>query len=133
MGISETVLHFVIYEKLKEKILSRSVNARGVGVESDKSPLDFAEFMIAGGMSKTLACITFYPHEVARTRMREEGDKYRRFWQTLSRVVVESGWRGLYGGLSAQLLRAVPNTALILLTYELTVYTLTPHSNRHGE
>jgi len=31
-------------------------------VESDKSPLDFAEFMIAGGMSKTLACITFYPH-----------------------------------------------------------------------
>jgi len=62
MGISETVLHFVIYEKLKEKILSRSVNARGVGVESDKSPLDFAEFMIAGGMSKTLACITFYPH-----------------------------------------------------------------------
>jgi len=65
--------------------------------------------------------------EVARTRMREEGDKYRRFWQTLSRVVVESGWRGLYGGLSAQLLRAVPNTALILLTYELTVYTLTPH------
>ncbi|KAF6035929.1 hypothetical protein EB796_005769 [Bugula neritina] len=71
--------------------------------------------------------------EVARTRMREEGDKYRRFWQTLSRVVVRVDGAVSTVDCLLSCLRAVPNTALILLTYELTVYTLTPHSNRHGE
>lgn len=59
MGISETVVNFVIYEKLKEKIL---VHSRSIDMENDRSPVDFAEFLIAGGISKTIACIAFYPH-----------------------------------------------------------------------
>ena len=59
MGISETVLNFVVYEKLKERIL---VHGRTVDTENDRSPMDFAEFMIAGAISKTIACISFYPH-----------------------------------------------------------------------
>ena len=60
MGISETVLNFVIYEKLKEKILVHGRTA--VDMENDRSPMDFAEFLIAGGISKTIACVCFYPH-----------------------------------------------------------------------
>lgn len=37
----------------------------------------------------------FFP-EVARTRLREEGDKYRKFWQTLHTVFKEEGYRGVY-------------------------------------
>lgn len=58
MGISETVLNFVIYEKLKEKIL----HDHTVDMENDRSAMDFAEFMMAGAISKTVACMTFYPH-----------------------------------------------------------------------
>ena len=62
--------------------------------------------------------------EVARTRLREAGSKYRSFWQTLRLVYREEGRRGLYRGLGTQLVRQIPNTAIMMATYELTVYTL---------
>ena len=62
--------------------------------------------------------------EVARTRMREAGGKYRSFWQTLRLVHKEEGRVGLYRGLGTQLVRQIPNTAIMMATYELTVYLL---------
>ena len=62
--------------------------------------------------------------EVARTRLREEGSKYRSFWQTLHAVYQSEGRRGLYRGLATQLIRQIPNTAIMMSTYELTVYVL---------
>ena len=62
--------------------------------------------------------------EVARTRLREAGSKYRSFWQTLRLVYREEGRRGLYRGLGTQLVRQIPNTAIMMATYELTVYML---------
>lgn len=63
--------------------------------------------------------------EVARTRLREEGSRYKSFWQTLGLVYREEGRRGLYRGLVTQLVRQIPNTAIMMSTYELTVYVLT--------
>jgi solute carrier family 25 protein 33/36 len=43
---------------------------------------------------------------VVRTRLREEGDKYRGFTQTLILVWREEGFtKGLYRGLATQLIR----------------------------
>lgn len=61
-----------------------------------KTSRDFIEFMLAGATSKTIASVIAYPHEVARTRLREEGNKYNRFWQTLFTVWREEGKGGLY-------------------------------------
>lgn len=61
-----------------------------------KTSRDFIEFMAAGAVSKTIASCVAYPHEVARTRLREEGNKYRTFWQTLFLVGREEGKAGLY-------------------------------------
>ena len=36
----------------------------------------------------------------------------------------EEGRRGLYRGLGTQLVRQIPNTAIMMATYELTVYVL---------
>ena len=69
--------------------------------------------------------IRFVIAEVARTRLREEGSKYRSFWQTLHAVYQSEGRRGLYRGLATQLIRQIPNTAIMMSTYELTVYVLT--------
>jgi len=59
--------------------------------------------------------------------LREEGIKYRTFWQTLNTVCAEEGVKGLYRGLGTQLIRQIPNTAIIMATYEAVVYVLTRH------
>lgn len=120
MGISETIVHFVIYEAIKAELLAH--NARGT---DDKSSVDFLEFMVAGAVSKTVASCIAYPHEVARTRLREEGNRYTGFWQTLALVFREEGIRGVYRGLATQLVRQIPNTAIMMATYEAVVYVLT--------
>ena len=61
---------------------------------------------------------------MARTRLREEGNKYKSFFQTLNLVVQEEGSRGLYRGLVTQLLRQIPNTAIVMATYEMVVHFL---------
>lgn len=122
-GISETIIHFVIYEFLKKSLAEYQQKKKG----SDKTMMDFAGFMLCGATSKTCATCVAYPHEVARTRMRESGRKYRSFWQTLKLVNKEEGRRGLYRGLGTQLIRQIPNTAIMMATYELTVYMLTKY------
>jgi len=67
--------------------------------------------------------------EVARTRMREEGTRYHRFWQTLYAVVQERGPLGLYRGLSIQLMRQIPNTGIMMTTYELVLYVYATQSS----
>lgn len=60
MGISETVVHFVLYEGVKARLMAaRTLD----GVPSDqRSPKDFLEFMAAGAFSKTVASCIAYPH-----------------------------------------------------------------------
>ncbi|XP_025833544.1 mitochondrial carrier protein Rim2 isoform X2 [Agrilus planipennis] len=123
MGISETIVHFVIYEAVKARLVEYRLNNPQKYKET-KSWRDFVEFMIAGGMSKTIASCIAYPHEVARTRLREEGNRYTGFWQTLGLVAKEEGIRGVYRGLGIQLLRQIPNTAIMMATYEAVVYIL---------
>ncbi|XP_055916599.1 mitochondrial carrier protein Rim2 isoform X2 [Eupeodes corollae] len=126
VGISETVVHFVIYEAIKSKL----VEYHGTHHPGDlKTSRDFFEFMLAGATSKTIASCIAYPHEVARTRLREEGNKYNKFWQTLHTVWKEEGRAGLYRGLATQLVRQIPNTAIMMATYEAVVYVLTRRFN----
>ena len=63
--------------------------------------------------------------EVARTRLREQGSRYTSFWQTLRIVFREEGKRGLYRGLGTQLVRQIPNSAIMMGTYEFTEKLLT--------
>ncbi|XP_051895195.1 solute carrier family 25 member 33 [Pristis pectinata] len=119
-GISETVIHFVIYEALKKHLEEWRLTVR----ENDKNVSDFLGLMIAAGISKTCASCTAYPHEVIRTRLREEGTKYKAFLQTARLVAIEEGYSAFYRGLQAQLIRQIPNTAIMMTTYELIVHVL---------
>jgi hypothetical protein len=76
---------------------------------------------LAGGASKGLASIATYPHEVVRTRMREAGaaGRYLTMPQSLRLIAREEGRRGLYGGLGPHLLRVVPNTAIMFMSFEV--------------
>ena len=122
VGISETVVHFTIYEKVKVKLINFQRK------KNDK--FSVLEGTLAAGISKCIAASLCYPHEVARTRLRQQENellgtnKYKSFLQTLKTVAKEEGWTGLYGGLGTHLLRQVPNTAIMFFTYEFVVYLL---------
>ncbi|KAJ4935379.1 hypothetical protein JOQ06_016915 [Pogonophryne albipinna] len=58
--------------------------------------------------------------KVIRTRLREEGTKYNSFFQTLRTVPRDEGYRGL----TTHLVRHIPNTAIVISTYQLVVYLL---------
>lgn len=124
MGISETIVHFVIYEAIKAELIRHHSTTNRHRNSNERDSRDFLEFMVAGAASKTVASCIAYPHEVARTRLREEGNRYKSFWQTLGLVAREEGIRGVYRGLTTQLVRQIPNTAIMMATYEAVVYLL---------
>lgn len=130
IGISETVVHFVIYEAVKVWLATHRSTVSST--DGSRTFRDIIEFMAAAAFSKSIACTIAYPHEVARTRLREEGTKYQTFWQTLRTIVVEEGPSGLYRGLGTHLIRQIPNTAIMMATYEAIVYILSMHFHQHS-
>ncbi|KAL4648434.1 solute carrier family 25 member 33 [Arapaima gigas] len=118
-GISETMICFLIYETLKKDL----PNIR-LTTSSSRGSSNFLELMAAAAFAKGCASCIAYPHEVIRTRLREEGSKYKYFFQTARLVAVEEGYAAFYRGLVPQLIRQIPNTAIVLSTYELIVYLL---------
>ncbi|KAI6214182.1 Carrier protein [Aphelenchoides besseyi] len=115
IGISETIIQFVLYEQIRNIVDD---------IEFSHENTRFANFMLAGAVAKFCACIATYPHEVVRTRLREENSKAKGFFRTLLQLWREGGIPLLYRGLSVQLLRSVPNTAITMGTYEVVVYVL---------
>uniref|UniRef100_A0A0B6Y5J1 Solute carrier family 25 member 36 n=1 Tax=Arion vulgaris TaxID=1028688 RepID=A0A0B6Y5J1_9EUPU len=144
-GVSETVVHLVIYEAIKAHLQQKTNHDRqnehrgrsdgGSRTNDDNDNVyekdsfltsDYLKYMLAGACSKTFATSLCYPHEVARTRLREEGSRYNSFFQTLYLVFKEEGRAGIYRGLGTQLIRQIPNTAIVMATYEAVVHALTP-------
>nr|XP_060618569.1 solute carrier family 25 member 36-A-like [Anolis sagrei ordinatus] len=120
-GVSETIIHFVIYEALKQR-LREDQAFLAPSLPLSHNSQDFCRLMAAAAISKTCASCIAYPHEVIRTRLREEGSRYRSFVQTLQLVVREEGFPALYRGLLPHLMRQIPNAAIVMVTYELIIY-----------
>ncbi|KAE9039043.1 hypothetical protein PR003_g5607 [Phytophthora rubi] len=109
-GISESAIQFALYEECKDHI---------------EEPTNLKYFFTAGAC-KLLASLCTYPHEVIRTRMRDQRAplgskelKYRSMIQSIVKIYKEEGRRGLYGGLPAHLMRVVPNAAILFMVVEV--------------
>ena len=108
IGIFETVIVLVLWEHYKKKL-------------NDSFSSSIMNSVVAAAGAKLVASTVSYPHEVIRTRLRETSGpnrRYRTFSQTVSLTVSEEGIKGLYRGLTAQLIRVVPNHAIMFLTFE---------------
>ncbi|KAF5340939.1 hypothetical protein D9611_006017 [Ephemerocybe angulata] len=82
----------------------------------------------SAGTAKCVASLITYPHEDIRTRLRQppptDGPpKYTGLWRTLRVVIAEEGAQSLYGGLSAHLMRVIPNSAVMYAIYEAALRT----------
>eukprot|EP01138_Halocafeteria_seosinensis_P009268 gb/GECG01009471.1/.p1 GENE.gb/GECG01009471.1/~~gb/GECG01009471.1/.p1 ORF type:complete len:229 (+),score=16.77 gb/GECG01009471.1/:1-687(+) len=132
LGVSETIIQFVLYEKLKKLALKRyhsklheddvwKAQNSGKRIEDESLPSLWALGM--GSCAKLFASSCTYPHEVLRTRLREQ--RHRHIYKGITTIFAEiikfEGVRGLYGGIGPHLLRTVPNAGILFFVVELVV------------
>lgn len=122
-GCAEGAMQFLIYEQVKIRLLERKNLERQHEGLPPTGDLSKASYFWAAAASKLLAAIATYPHEVARTRMREQARsgifKYNGMWQTLGLMAKEEGTKSLYSGMGVHLMKVVPNSATMFLCYEV--------------
>ncbi|GJJ15664.1 hypothetical protein Clacol_009942 [Clathrus columnatus] len=144
LGILHVAVQFPLYEKLRSLAQSRNPG----------QPLSTPTILLCSAISKMTASIATYPHEVVRTRLQIQKSyrhenltgsatfedsiapsqrKYQGLVHAARRIVFEEGWKGLYKGLSINLLRTVPNSAVTMLTYELLMRHLSANSGSSSD
>ncbi|KAH8093254.1 mitochondrial carrier [Cristinia sonorae] len=113
LGVTEGTIQWTLYERLKK--LTANTEGKGGAAE-------WFGMLGSAGTAKCVASLITYPHEVLRTRLRQplvDGKvKYTGLVQTLRLVIAEEGAASLYGGLSAHLMRVIPNAAVMFFIYE---------------
>jgi len=120
MGIAHVAVQFPLYEQLKRWSHHGSTE-----------PLPPRSILFCSAVAKMTASVATYPHEVVRTRLQTQkrplvsggrelhAHPRAGIVQTVKSIVHLEGWRGLYKGLSINLVRTVPNSAVTMLTYEM--------------
>lgn len=114
LGVSESTIQWVLYERLKhfnEKHESSNIPA-------------WMKTISAAGTAKMVATLITYPHEVLRTRMRQQPEgppKYTGLVQTFRVVLHEEGFAAFYGGFTAHLLRVIPNAIVTFSIFEFVL------------
>ncbi|KAF6807188.1 mitochondrial carrier protein rim2 [Colletotrichum plurivorum] len=149
LGTVETVLHLVLYERLKQLLHiprpthhpTRSLALEELGIWASTSG--------AAAGAKLVAVLVTYPHEVrsslrhhgpladslaqvVRTRLRQAPTKngtltYTGLEQCFRLVWQQEGWRGLYGGLTPHLVRSIPSAVITLGVYEFVLRLASSH------
>jgi len=122
-GCTEGAAQFLMYEQLKKRLLERQNRKRAKQGLEPTTELPNITYFWCAALAKMLASMTTYPHEVARTRLREQARagiyKYHGMWQTLALIAKDEGRQGLYSGMGVHLIKVVPNSAFMFLTYEI--------------
>ncbi|KAI8055225.1 mitochondrial carrier domain-containing protein [Syncephalis plumigaleata] len=120
LGVTEGALQWVIYERCKQFVRERHAHEVGVNAATTTGQNEhWLEMLGAAAIAKLCAALVTYPHEVARTRLREVSQrKYNGLFSTFATIWREEGFTALYGGLPAHLLRVVPNAVIMFFCYE---------------
>ncbi|CAG8983097.1 hypothetical protein HYALB_00004539 [Hymenoscyphus albidus] len=125
LGASETALHWVLYEQMKTSLAKREAKLLESGRQRTlwDNIVDWTGSTGAAGGAKLVAALVTYPHEVARTRLRQGPKangklKYTGLLQCFKLVWKEEGMVAMYGGLTPHLLRTVPSAAIMFGMYE---------------
>ncbi len=133
LGVVETAIQFVLYEHIKERLSARRqvaqiLQTREPAASSRQGASSF-DVLVASGFAKFSACLIAYPHELIRTRLREQKNvigvdalerpvPYKGLLHCGATILRQEGFQGFYSGLGPHLLRVVPNTSIMFIVFE---------------
>ncbi|KAA8529123.1 hypothetical protein F0562_034078 [Nyssa sinensis] len=117
IGISHVAIQFPTNEKIKSYLAKKN------NTTTDK--LSAGEVAIASAISKIVASIMTYPHEVVRSRLQEQGQVRNSETQCagvidcIKKVLHKEGLPGLYRGCATNLFRTTPSAVITPTSYEM--------------
>ncbi|CAI5740963.1 unnamed protein product [Peronospora destructor] len=103
-------IKFVAYERLK-----------GLYLAHWSSEMDVIPTLMMGAVAQSIASTVTYPYQVIKARLQQGGpfaDKYTGTWDCTMKIIRHEGYRGLFKGLSANILKVMPTGAIIFAAYE---------------
>jgi len=112
LGVLHVGVQFPLYEKFK------------LYLKKDKgtSELGVVDIMAASSLSKIIASIVAYPHEVLRSRLQDTPDSQNNYKggliQNFKQIFKQEGFRGLYKGMGINLVRVTPSCVITFTSYE---------------
>ncbi|WPH01506.1 putative mitochondrial carrier [Acrodontium crateriforme] len=132
LGVSESTLQWVLYERAKHSLALRAADLAASGRTPNfwDRTVEWTGKLTAAGGAKFVAALITYPHEVVRTRLRQAPVdasgrvKYRGLASCFVTVFREEGVAALYGGLIPHMLRVVPSAAIMFGVYEVVLRSL---------
>ncbi|KAJ8903386.1 hypothetical protein NDN08_004494 [Rhodosorus marinus] len=113
IGLLHVAVQFPLYESIRSRL--------------DETPTgSINTIIIASSVSKVVASLVGYPHEVVRSRLQNERmrvsfrhNEVRRATKMVKKMVRNEGFAVFYRGLGPNLLKTVPSTVITFTAYEL--------------
>lgn len=125
VAIPNFAISYTVYGSLKEYVLDDDLfyNLRKVDDESGEQSLGFRLTLFCGAASGTLSTLVTYPFDTIRRRMQiqnlhlEEAERLSST-QQIRRIMKSEGSKGLYRGLTLELLKVVPMVGTMFTVYD---------------
>ena len=130
LGLSHVVVYFCCYERMK-LYFSRLQQASGARPED---PLSSRYIFLCACASKVLTSLVTYPHEVIRARQQDtrKGDlRDSGVVGTIRNTYRLLGPAGFYNGFRLNLIRIVPQNAVVFVLYEYLINLLNPNKGSY--
>lgn len=112
-----------MFETLKRKMIARNMRLKGVKHEEDALPGNFT-LALMGGFSGAIGASAVYPLNLLRTRLQSQGTAghprtYTGIVDVTRQTVKYEGVKGLFKGLTPNLLKVVPAVSIVSFPSEV--------------